>query len=75
MPTASELAAHMGRVGTMTVVGALRMRVKVIDARANYNRLDYRVAPEIPAAGDGDAWVFATRVELDDPVPTKRVKR
>jgi hypothetical protein len=61
--TTQELAALAGQYGDWTigpVGGLIKVRVKIVDARQVYGRLEYLVTP---LKGSGEAWVQS--VELD----------
>jgi hypothetical protein len=66
MTNISELASLVGQSGLLEVERTpLRVRVKVLDAKRAFDRLDVRVTPE---AGEGEAWVSLERVTLDGEV-------
>ncbi len=50
-----ELMQAVGRVGTIQV-GAIRVRVTVLDAKRAYGHVRYLVSP---VAGDGEQWMQA----------------
>jgi hypothetical protein len=61
--TANELAANVGREGLWsTPIANIQVRVKVIDARQIFGRVELKVTP---IAGSGEAW--AQNVAIDKP--------
>lgn len=66
--TAGDLAQLIGRFALLRVESGtrggppvvLRFRVKILDARKVYNRVDCLVAPA--GDGDGEAWVSLDRL-------------
>lgn len=60
--TARELAQNIGGHGVLSVAG-LRVRVKVLDVRQAFGRIDYLVTP---IAGSNEKWVQADGVKLDE---------
>jgi hypothetical protein len=61
--TANELAANVGREGLWsTPIANIQVRVKVIDARQIFGRVELKVTP---LAGSGEAW--AQNVAIDKP--------
>lgn len=56
----TELAELIGRVGEW-VIGPIGVRVRVIDARRVFNRLDLKIEP---VAGSGQKWVSSEAVAL-----------
>jgi hypothetical protein len=61
--TANELAANVGREGLWsTPIANIQVRVKVIDARQIFGRVELKVTP---LAGSGEAW--AQNVKIDKP--------
>jgi hypothetical protein len=60
--TANELNEYVNREGTWAApIADLKIRVKVIDARQIFGRLELKITP---LAGSGEAW--AQNVTLDD---------
>ena len=53
MPSATELASYIGRVGMIDRLG-LGFKVTVLDARQSYGNVQYLVTP---VAGSGKNWV------------------
>ncbi len=68
--TATELQKYLHRTGKYQFKG-FSFAVEVIDARYVYTRLEFRI---VPLAGEGDSWVMANFVTLDDPVPGEQGK-
>lgn len=61
--TAAELTELVGRSGVWRTIGdCLKIRIKTLDARQSYGRVDVRITPE---AGNGEAWVDSDFVTLD----------
>lgn len=59
--TANELGQYVNREGTWsTPIGSIQIRVRVIDARQIFGRLELKITP---LAGSGEAW--AQNVEMD----------
>jgi hypothetical protein len=59
----SRLAEAVGRTGTLrTREEKFKIKVRILDARRVYGRLEYLVTPE---GGEGKAWTAATRVRLE----------
>lgn len=67
---AKQQAGYIGRTGTLPLRGA-RARVKIMDAREGWGRLDLFVAP---VAGEGAAWMAAYRVQLDAPATGEMIQ-
>jgi hypothetical protein len=64
MITARELAAAIGRRGSLRVAGSrLRFDVEVLDVRERFGSLDYLVRP---VAGAGETWHGSDLVELEE---------
>jgi hypothetical protein len=61
--TATELQKFIGKGGKYKLNG-LTFDVAVADARTNYNVLELLVKP---VAGEGESWVSASFITLDDP--------
>lgn len=59
----SELAGLIGREGVIRMSKGFTARVRVLDARMNYGKLQYLVTS---ASGEGKAWVEARRVAFDE---------
>lgn len=60
---AAELASLVGQSGLLsTERGLLRMRVKIMDVKRSFARVDVLVKPE---AGEDETWVSVDRVQLD----------
>jgi hypothetical protein len=59
--TATELAKYINREGDWQT-GELRVRVKIVDVKKAYGRLDYRITP---IAGSGEQWINGEAVKLD----------
>lgn len=57
--TLQELSKLVGQEVTLPVPGGLTIRVQTIDARVSYGGVQVLVTP---VAGDGQAWVVATRL-------------
>lgn len=74
MTTAAELGELVGKLGRLTVNDdKLRVDVQIINAKMAYGTLRLEV---VPAAGEGSAWVDASRVELAaDPEPATELVR
>ena len=64
----SEMAAIIGRIGTLAVKGGWRVPVEVTDAKQAYGCLRYRVRP-LPHDGAVAQWVDANRVTLEEMTP------
>lgn len=62
--TAKDLAKHLGHTGNLSIA-EFSIRVKVMDARLVYGRVQYQVAGH--GGNEGLAWVDAGRVRLDEP--------
>ncbi len=59
--TANELGENVGREGTWTTpIASIKIRVKILDARQIFGRLELKVTP---LGGTGEAW--AQNVILD----------
>lgn len=54
-------ASSVGRTGSIDVNG-LQVRVKVIEEKFAYGRIDAKV---VPLQGSGEKWVHLARVSLD----------
>ena len=61
--TATELQKFLHRTGKYLANG-FKFAVEIIDARFVYTRLEFRI---VPLAGEGDSWVMASFVTLDEP--------
>lgn len=57
--TATDLAVFVGAQGDL-LQGEMRIRVRIVNARKVWSRVDYLVTP---VAGSGEQWVAAGRVE------------
>ncbi len=62
--TAVELASYVGRTGGWTIPtgDAFKVRVRVVNAREIFGRVELRVSP---LEGSGEAWTTVQNVELD----------
>lgn len=63
--TATGLQSLIGREGEL-IIGPLGFRVRVLDARRVFNRLDLKVEP---IKGSGSKWVSAESVALGVALP------
>lgn len=64
--TGRELAALVGRIGTLQVRG-WTVPIEVVDAKQAYGCIRYRVIPIEPFRGStGPQWVSADRVTLEE---------
>lgn len=74
MLTGKQASSYIGRTGTLHLNGSGRpgwmqtpdkmaVKVKVLDAREAFGRVDLFVQP---VAGEGAAWVEARRVTLEE---------
>jgi hypothetical protein len=61
--TATELQKYLRKTGKYRSNG-FKFAVEIIDARFVYTRLEFRI---VPLAGEGDSWVMASFVTLDEP--------
>jgi hypothetical protein len=60
MATTNDLAHATGRTGTLvTGDGNLKVRVRILDSRVAYGRIQYQVTP---TDGAGEKWVDEARV-------------
>ena len=70
--TATELQKYLHRRGKYRSNG-FKFAVEIIDARFVYTRLELRI---VPISGEGDCWVMANFVSLDEaPLQKKREER
>lgn len=61
--TASELAKLIGRYALWTPAASIQVKVKIIDVRDNFGRLDFLVSP-LPECGSGQAWVAESSIDV-----------
>jgi hypothetical protein len=59
--TAQEATKYLNREGVYTT-GSLNVRIKVVDAKEHFGRIDFRVTP---CQGSGEQWVSQANVALD----------
>ncbi len=70
--TAIELQKYLHKTGKYQA-NDFRFNVEVIDARFVNSRLELRI---MPLAGEGNSWVMASFVALDEPpLPTDQAER
>lgn len=61
--TAKELMKQIGKDAVYHEELGLKVKVKILDARQQFGRVDYQV---MPLAGEGDAWVSESRVTFGE---------
>lgn len=60
--TSVQLQKYIGREGIFAQSSNIKFRVRVVDAKHNFGRLDFLIAP---VAGEGERWASETTVILD----------
>lgn len=64
MTSAQELQKNIGAQGLLSITGtALKFAVTILDARARYGHLDYKVSP---ISGEGETWHASTAITILD---------
>ena len=67
MANATDLAKYIGRTGIWKIPNTdISLRVRILDARMSYARLDLRIAVADPDCGTGDAWASRPSILMDE---------
>jgi hypothetical protein len=58
----AELNSYIGKRGILDM-GAIKINIKIIDARSSFGRIDFYISPE---SGSGAQWVSKERVTVNE---------